>query len=451
MIKLLFILLLPLLSLTTPVKETAKVVRGVSKNLRPYFATYYLSGSGSDGGSGAIGAPWATLEHAWIVLAPGDRLYCRDNGGPIEFDDMQYLDGLDGTSGNRIEIWAYPGETPVFTESSSYVVQTGVDQDLIYLEGNWFHFKGIEISNFEQREGENAWPAFRAGFTSNSIFEQINYTGNAAGFSIRGNSTNNLILNSDFSRNQDPYSGTPYDGADGLDLHFITATTGTNTVDGCRFWWNTDDGLDLWECDTYVLVKNCWSFWNGYLPGTFIEAGNGSGFKLGPTGDFTSTLKRTVQNCLAYRNKDFGFVENAADCQMNIHNNTAVLSGIYNYWFGVWPGLETTVATLVNNVGDQGANDLADQVIETTNSWQGFTITTSDVLSIDENVLDRSRNADGSKPDIFLYHLAPGSDLVRGGTEVGLGTDLGFFGYQGRFSPMPTGQINGKNIQILQQ
>ena len=193
---------------------------------------FYMAPTGNDNNNGSITAPFKTLLKVWSVIAAGDTVYLR--GGTYQFNTAQYLHGKNGNAtAGRINIWAYPGEKPNLTRSSTYNAAT--QQDLIYFEGNYFHWKGIEISWFDQKPGDYAWPAFRAGFTSNSIFEEIDYHHNGAGMSIRGNSNNNLFLNCDFHHNQDPYSSSPYDGADGIDLHYIAAGN-TNTVRNCRAW-----------------------------------------------------------------------------------------------------------------------------------------------------------------------------------------------------------------------
>ena len=97
----------------------------------------YLSPSGNDGNSGTIGSPKKTLVAAWAIVSAGDTIYLR--GGTHAYDNMQYLQSRNGTSGNRINIWGYPGETAVITRSGSYAVVNGVDQDLIYCEGDYLY------------------------------------------------------------------------------------------------------------------------------------------------------------------------------------------------------------------------------------------------------------------------------------------------------------------------
>ena len=400
-------------------------------SLPGFSRIYYTSPTGNDNNTGTITAPFKTLVKAWSVVAAGDTIYMR--GGTHAYDHMQYLQSKNGTAGNHIRLWAYPGETPVITRSASYAVINGVDQDLIYCEGNYLHWKNLEIANFSQKPGETPYPAVRFGYTNNSIFENLKYHDNMAAFSIRGASSNNLILNSDFYRNQDPYgsdgAGTDaFDGADGLQMNFVSGTN--NTIRGCRAWWNADDGFDIWENNGYVLFDSCWAFWNGYIPGTFNAAGNGSGIKLGQTASLRTTLLRTVQNCIVHRNRSFGVAENAADCRSNIYNNTVSQNGVYGFWFGAW---NACVATFVNNISYNNTDDIAAHDVQTTNSWQnGRVVNSADFASTNDTELTSSRAANGSLPVINFLKLATGSDLINVGTGVGIpfnpsAPDLGAF------------------------
>lgn len=399
---------------------TGAVANSTSHN-NLMFATYYIaprtiSPKGDDANAGTILAPWFTLDKVWNSVSAGDLVYCR--GGSYNYVVSQYLDALNGTAGNLIKIWNYPGETPVFTDSVTYDIGT---QDLIYLEGDYFHFKGLEIANFEQRSGENAWSAFRCGFTNNSIFEMLNYHDNASAFKIQGNSTGNLVKNCDFWRNQNPFAPDAYGGADGIDFGIGGSNAAnTNTIIGCRAWWNSDDGFDTYLNEGYVLIDSCWSWYNGFIPGTFTNGGDGSGFKLGATaGSYFSTLKRTLQNSLAYENRNYGIVENDLRALSNVFNNTAVGDdGIFGIYYGAWNA--SAIGTLVNNISYDQTDDIAAHVVQTTNSWQGFTVTGADFLSTDVSQLDDARQADGTLPTINFYHLVSSSDLRNAGTNESL-------------------------------
>jgi hypothetical protein len=399
---------------STAAPASSLTARGIS---------YYLSPTGNDNNAGTLSSPWFSLEKAWSAVTPGDVIYMR--GGTYAYSTQQDLLGKNGTATDLIEILNYPGENPVITGASNYAFQIGLNTDLIYFEGSYVHFKGLEIANFKQKPDQSPWFAFRAGFMQNCVVENINYHDNGAAFTIRGDGTGNLVLNSDFYRNQDPYSDTPFDGADGLAFTFNNNSNAVNTIRGCRFWWNADDGCDLWQNEGYVLIENSWSFYNGYIPGTFTTAGNGSGFKLGIMATSTTTVKRLIRNNVAFHNRSWGIVENNALTNMNIYNNSSINNGTWNYWFGSWGA---SPKTFRNNITMGGSTmwdvfglDLGSSAIHSNNSWDGtVSATASDFSSMDSSQLTRARQADGSLPVITFLQLATGSDLINAGMNVGL-------------------------------
>lgn len=362
--------------------------------------TFYTAPTGNDNNTGSINAPFFSLKKAWSMVAAGDTIYMR--GGLYEYSEMQYLQSRNGTAGNLIKLWAYRNEKPIISRSATYRVVNGVNQDLIYCEGNYLYWKNIEIAYFSQKPGETPYPAVRFGYTNGSIFENISYHDNMAGFSVRGNSSNNLFLNCDFYRNQDPLGsdglGTDaYDGADGLQMNFVQGTN--NVIRNCRAWWNADDGFDLWENSGLVTLEGNWAFLNGYKPGTLTTAGNGTGIKLGSTSTLTTSNLRVVKNCIAAQNRMYGICENAAQCRTTLTNNTVASTGAIGYWFGDWNG--SIIVTASGNLSySNPENRFNSASILTGNSWQTGTPVAADFLSTDINQLSAARKADGSLPDI---------------------------------------------------
>ena len=393
-------------------------------------SVYYLSPQGNDLlGDGTINSPWFTLEKAWNAAAAGDTIWLR--GGTYQYTTMQDITGKSGLSDRRIKFWAYNGELPVITISSNF--DRATQSNLIYFEANYLHFKGLEICNFTQIPGLRASSAL-FGFTSYSIFENINYHHNGLGMVIRGNSTENLILNCDFHHIYDPYNTDPYCHSDGLDIAEIPAGT-TNTVKGCRFYKNGDDGLDLWNNEGTVIIDSCWTWSNGYREDGFTAGGDGSGFKLGQTTttDY-STYKRILTNNLSISNRNFGITQNSAKCKMFICNNILYDNRQMGIYFSASWG---DAAHLIrNNISYKNANDVAIGIklpVVDHNCWQpGYTVDDNDFRSIDPTLLASPRKADGSLPVIEFMHLAPGSDLIDSGIDVGLpfsgpAPDLGAF------------------------
>ena len=172
--------------------------------------TFYLSPVGLDSNPGTINQPFFTLNKAWTVISAGDTLYLR--GGIYQYDSSQFLTGKNGTSTQPIKIWAYPGEIPVITKKPNF---TYTWSSGICFTGDYFHWKGIEITGFSQQEAK-IFVGLRVTGASNNIFEQINSHHNGHGCVITGNSGDNLVLNSDFHHNQDPMTTPKYEHADGL-------------------------------------------------------------------------------------------------------------------------------------------------------------------------------------------------------------------------------------------
>jgi hypothetical protein len=388
-------------------------------NILSFGSTYYVSPSGSDSNTGTITSPWATLNKAWTALKAGDTVYLR--GGTYAFNTQQSLTGKNGISGSLINILAYPNEAPILTKSAGYPATFG-----IFFSGNYFYWKGIEIAGYTQPSESVLSYGIRVENSSYNTFENLKVHGNGCGMTIVNNgytlhATGNLILNCDFYENQDPLTtNDPYGNADGLSIAWITHPEDVNTVTGCRFWWNSDDGIDMFSDDGRVILENCQSFYNGYIPNTFTPAGDGIGFKFGNNiTDLRTSLRRTAKNCISVKNRTKGYSTNGIYGLIELDNCSAYLNGSigihladYNlansatnclsYANGVCTGLSTTGTYL-------------------TNSWQNkITISDADFKSIDTSLLLAARNSDGSLPVTDFLKLTSTSKLINSGTDVGI-------------------------------
>jgi len=205
----------------------------------------------------------------------------------------------------------------------------------------------------------------------------------------------------------------------------------TNTIRGCRMWWNSDDGVDLFENQGTIIIENCWSFWNGFIPGTFNTAGNGDGFKLGVTlTDQTPFVKRIVRKNLSFENRTRGFNQNNARGITHLFNNTSYNNShlgsrarSYDFWNG-------TAATVAKNNLDFKPSMSAlfnSQAVLSHNTFlingsvnANYHVTSADFVSLDNTGADGPRQNDGSLPNLKFLKLAKGSDLIDRGTNVGL-------------------------------
>jgi hypothetical protein len=387
-----------------------------------HSATYYVAPNGNDANNGSISTPFATLNKAWTVVAAGDLIYLR--GGTYAFTVQQYLAGKDGVAGNLIKVWAYPGEVPVLTKGAGYT--NNYYRGGCYFSGNYVHFKGIEITGFAQPD-TYVWNGLLVMNSNNNIFEMMSVHHNGAGMYIQGASSGNLVLNSDFHNNADPI--TNYGNADGLDIAYVDAGT-NNTVRGCRAWNNSDDGFDVFENNGYVAFENCWSFRNGYLPNsTTPSGGNGQGFKLGSTQNYSSSIMRKLTNCLAFNNYEAGFDQNQANCRIEMYNNVAYNNRIHGYFFNYYDlGNISKNNIAFNNSGNQAIfgglttsnnNSSSGNGVLGGSGWAS-TVSSADFLSLSTTGTEDPRPSDGSLPVINFLKLAPTSALINAGTNVGL-------------------------------
>lgn len=386
-------------------------------------ATYYLSPNGSDSNPGTMSQPFLTLKKAWSVIAAGDIVYMR--GGTYLYSTSQELTGINGTSSSPISIMAYNNEVPIVSRAGSWSYYNRAG---IYFEGNYFHWKGIKVQGFIQSDN-NLYYAMIIQRANHNVLEQMTFSHSGMGFDVSHYSTDNLILNCDFHHNYDPNtSSDPYGNADGANAHTDQGTT--NTFRNCRFYNNSDDGIDLYNGDGLILIDGCWSYMNGYRKDQKTKGGDGYGYKLGKTsGDFSSSHLRTVTNSFAFHNRLGGFGINEARCIVWLYNNTAYHNNDgedYSLGFA-FDGQDGISHVLKNNIGygNQNTRGLeANWTSQSTcdhNSWSGaVSVSNADFITTDSTGASGTRNSSGNLPEINFMRLASGSDLIDAGTTVGL-------------------------------
>jgi parallel beta-helix repeat protein len=397
-----------------------------------FATTYYISPSGNDNNSGTITSPFFTLNKAWSVIKAGDIIYAR--GGTYRYSTRQTLNGKNGTSSDTIKIFAYPGERPIFTKSSNYSTPNWPN-GLIYLVGNYTHWKNIEIANYKQ-----ATPAIWFGMavfrSSHNKFERINSHHNGHGMIIREESNNNLVLNCDFHHNADPLTTTgAYGNGDGLEVGTMTGST-ENIIKGCRFWNNSDDGIDLWSNNGNVIIDGCWAWANGYREDGKTPGGDGGGFKFGSTTTATGTqFKRTVKNSMSVYNRRMGFNQNGANVKFNFYNNIAYKNpeGIVFYAYNL-PHIIKNNVSFGNSSDWKGSfsNAIMDHNSYSSIQPSGPVVSASSFISVDTTGISGPRRPDGSLPVINFLRPASNSPLINAGINVGIpfsgsAPDLGAF------------------------
>jgi hypothetical protein len=396
-----------------------------------YCSTYYLDPNGNDSNSGDINHPYKTIPHAVSVVTAGDTIYVR--GGRHYYSAKISISKV-GTSSANYNLIAYPGERPILDFSAMAYDSSNRG---ISLSGQYWYIKGLDI----YKAGDNGMNI--SG--SNNIIEFCAFYENCdTGLQLGGGASNNQIINCDSYYNYD-YLSTPTPGgnADGFSPK-LTVGTG-NYLKGCRSWQNSDDGYDGYldtSDDVNTTYEKCWAFKNGYLKnGSLCPGGNGNGFKMGGSEYEDKRHNVTLKNCLTFSNKAKGFDQNHNRGSMTLYNCTAFSNVGKNYSILEYVADGKTI-TLTNDVNFTGTVSIAAFAIQTTNSWMSpFLVTSADFVSTDPAAAYGPRNTDGSLPDINFMHLAAGSDLIDGGTDVGLpyhgsAPDLGYFEYGGCTTPV---------------
>lgn len=390
---------------------------------------YYVSASGSDANDGlSTITPFRNWQKLTDVLVAGDVGYIR--GGTYvpttamsSYIHCEWQD-LDGTSASPITITNYPGESPVY-DFTGYVTTRVDGTEAVYLRNSeYVIITGLRITGFDQiGTGTGVSRGFIIDNSPNCVFNriEIDHMG-GIGFYTGTGSHNAYFLNCDSHHNADPFSTPAYGGSDG----FTSASSDvTNiTYDGCRAWWNSDDGFDQFGTDGVNIFRNCWSFWNGFIPGGFSTGGDGEGWKLGPTNTVPKvSTTRLLYNCLSFENRQRGFSMNTAQTQMYIVNCIAYKNGGLGFWFAWYSGYaqpfynNTSYDNTAGDFDESGGN-----VGGSNNSWDGGapTITDADFLSVSSTGMDGARNGDGSLPGLSFLRLAATSDLINAGVNINL-------------------------------
>jgi Ca2+-binding RTX toxin-like protein len=392
------------------------------------MTVYFVSTTGSDGNSGAMGDPFATLGHAHALAQPGDTIYLR--GGTYVLDEVLTLT-TSGEAGKPITVSSFQGEKVVL-DGSGIPTPHEFNGRTLHLDNvSYNHFRGIEITN-----GPDGGLLID-GNSSNNVFEQIaaHHNGRASvaegsGIAIYGTGTDNLFLNCDSYANYDALGGG--ENADGFD---VDAGPG-NVLRGCRAWNNSDDGFDFFNASfesnrkgSAVLAEKCWSWENGYDPAG-IPRGDGDGFKLGGQrpGLGNTSGGHTIVNCVSWDNLHDGFEGNDATTPITVLSSTAFDNNARNFHFNI--GGHILKDNLCYSPG-QGIY-LEAGTVQVANSWNlDVVVSSADFLSLSDAVARGPRQADGSLPDTTFLHLAPDSDLIDKGVNVGLPSvgkpDLGAF------------------------
>jgi hypothetical protein len=369
----------------------------------------FVSTTGSDTNAGTYTQPFVTISKAISKAQSGDTIFVR--GGRYTLNTTIGI-SMSGTSGQRSCLFAYRSERPLLDFSGMAITSSNRG---IQLSGSYWYIKGFDIFG----AGDNGMNI--SG--SNNIVEFCAlHENHDSGLQLGGGASYNQIINCDSYYNADPSQGNADGFAPKLDVG-----TG-NYFYGCRSWQNSDDGYDGYlrpSNNITTTYENCWAFMNGYLKNWTVGTGNGNGFKTGGSDDKTLMHNVVLKNCLSFDNLVKGFDENNNRGSMTLYNCTAFRN---NPNFGM-PGPINTdsgkVMTLINCIdcSSRSSSVVMSTAVQTTNSWQGFSVTAGDFAAsggVDTAGVRGPRNADGSLPALNFMHLTTESNLVNHGTNVGL-------------------------------
>jgi uncharacterized repeat protein (TIGR02059 family) len=433
--------------------------------------TYYVSITGNNSNPGTITQPWLTWDKAFNTAMAGDTVYFRGGiyrqGNPTGWGINVSVHN--GTRAHPICYFNYPGEEPVL-DCSNVIGTLGQNFGLHGQEVYFVHFKGLTVENVSQRNNNiNATGIFIRS-TGNLILENMKVH-NCGGPNITITDYDTIwIKNCDSWNTCDTASITgPGPGQNGTGIGCANSTVQNNVpyaralasaayIENCRVWNFSDNGFATTGLG-YIELKNCWAFNGGqeYISPGLYNRGDGCGFKFGAgigSGEGTDNpLSRLITNCISAYNGSYGFAPNnlnANPFNVHLYNNFAYHNGvkpeeviktgfvIYDY-IGSTPGPNEMYA---NNISYANINNevyAGDNYTHNHNSWDSpVTVTDADFISLDTTGIRSKRGVispgieDWSMPDINFGKLAPGSDLIDAGVDVGLSysgnaPDLGYY------------------------
>jgi hypothetical protein len=371
------------------------------------------------GGGGTICSrpePCGRIEDAQARAVGGDTVWIR--GGTYTFAATTTV-GVDfnksGSPDKPIRYFAYLDEVPVFDLSNGTPNGrvTGLN-----VQCDWIHVRGLEVRGVQQyQSGQDSWGVRIRG--SNNVLERLNVHHNEAPGIFITSGGNNRVVNCDSHHNYDVLENGG--SGDGFGCH---STAGGNVFTGGRAYANSDDGYDFIRAPGACTVEKSWAFNNGFVPDTNTAAGNGAGFKAGGFGSPPRNVpkpvpRHVVRQCIAFGNRVQGFYANHHPGGLDFHNNLAFRNRVN------FDMLTDTTSSheIHNNIAMAPGTAISNFTggSNTFNSWNlPITVSPADFLSVAESEALAPRQADGSLPNVSFMRLAPGSDLIDRGVNVGL-------------------------------
>ncbi len=391
----------------------------------------YVAVDGNDvTGTGSIDKPYKSIQGAVLKLQAGLTLVLR--GGTYAKDSIIVRD----KTLSDVTIRSYPDERAIIDASTNGTA--GIDVIVFY--GNNSKFYGIDVVNAPHN---GMWLLGNNNIVENCRFYKCGDSGFKLGAHLESIfPANNSIVNCDAFWNYDTRGNGG--NADGFAAKWNIGSG--NRFAHCRSWENSDDGWDLWQADSTVVMDSCWCWRNGnyYIKSS---AGNGNGFKIGGS---PVCVPHIMRNCISFDNVGDsggkGFDQNSNLAGHTMLNCLSWGNSYLDYNF--YKASTNGTLTCKNSVQYKGTtspyikfvdgvvqnNSWAALKFQTGYTWAGVTVSDADFVSADSSLAKLPRNADGSLQVSDLYRLKETSGLINKGQDVGIpfygsAPDLGPFEY----------------------
>ncbi len=418
----------------------------------------HCSPAGNDTtGDGSEAAPFFSLQKAADMALAGDTIYMM--AGTYVYDARININHS-GKEDAYINVVAKGGRAILDFSAMPYHSHSNNPYQGIRLCGSYWHFYRIDITNASDNgmliernkpEGGSAEDIINATDQAHdNIIEECNFYRNGdSGLQLKNLAANNRIINCDAYLNCDEGQGD----ADGF-APKLSVGDG-NYFYGCRAWFNSDDGWDVFfkkeggfGDNKTVILEECLAYKNGFLDeNTIASSGNGNGFKMGSD---QGAMNVYMNRCLAVCNKAKGFDQNHNAGDIILNNCTGMtLKSISDkaYSYRIYESIAEGHSVALTNciaINDNAATDKIDKNtglpkpgeegkygeygrFQVDTSLDGLTTTTcefskaspTEFTDITNHAqLIAPRNADGSLPYSTFAHIKEGSFLIDKGTPV---------------------------------